>query len=102
MRVNRIAAVVSIVGVTALSPVTHAASNRASMVTPVAWLAQHLHDTDLVILQTGDEKTYPKEHVPGAQFVKMEDFTTPHIMDGKTLMAELPSDERLLGTLQRV
>src|SRR5262249_21275666 len=78
-----------------------AASNRTNMVTPVPWLAQHLKDPDLVILQIGDEKTYAKEHVPGAQPASMEDFTAPHIMDGKTLMTELPSDERLIASLQR-
>ena len=41
------------------------------MVTP-AWLAQHLNDRDLVVLQVGRKETYDAGHVPGARLVNYD------------------------------
>ena len=84
---------------------TAAASPRESMLTPVAWLAQHLHDSNLVVLQVGEADTYKKEHIPGAQAADMNAFVAP--MDHSAsapadqVMVELPSDDALRETLQR-
>jgi thiosulfate/3-mercaptopyruvate sulfurtransferase len=82
-----------------------AAGPRESMLTSVSWLADHLKDPNLVLLQVGDEKTYPKEHIPGAQAATMNDFIAP--MDhspqapADQVMVELPTDDALRKTLQR-
>src|SRR5215831_18326315 len=83
---------------------TTAASPRESMLTPVSWLAQHLHDPNLVVLQVGETDTYKKEHIPGAQAADMTAFVAP--MDhsanapASQLMIELPTDYSLRTTLQ--
>lgn len=85
------------------SPV-RAASPRDSMLTPVSWLAQHLNDPNLVILQVGEEATYKKSHVPGAQAASMNELAAP--MDHSAsappsqLMLELPTNDSLRTTLQ--
>jgi len=87
----------------AFSPViARAAGSREAMLTPVAWLAEHLHDANLVILQVGDAATYPREHVPGARAADMSRFAAP----GSTSQAppglrlEMPDDEALRTTLE--
>ncbi len=46
-----------------------AASSRDQLVVTPAWLAAHLSDKDLVILQVGTEAGYKAGHIPGAQLV---------------------------------
>jgi thiosulfate/3-mercaptopyruvate sulfurtransferase len=81
-----------------------AASPRESMLTPVSWLAQHLSDPHVVILQVGETATYKREHVPGAQAADMGEFAAP--MDhsasapASQLMLELPTDDSLRTTLR--
>jgi thiosulfate/3-mercaptopyruvate sulfurtransferase len=85
-------------------PSARAASPRESLLTPVSWLAQHLSDPNLVILQVGEVATYKREHIPGAQPADMDEFAAP--MDHSAsappsqLMLELPGDEQLRTTLQ--
>jgi thiosulfate/3-mercaptopyruvate sulfurtransferase len=45
------------------------AQTRADLLVTPAWLAAHLKDSDVVVLQVGERKTYDAEHVPGARFV---------------------------------
>ncbi|HUL73333.1 MAG TPA: rhodanese-like domain-containing protein [Vicinamibacterales bacterium] len=81
-----------------------AAGPRESMLTPVSWLAQHLKDPNLVILQVGEVGTYKRGHIPGAEAADMTEFVAP--MDHSStapagqIMVELPSDEQLRTTLQ--
>ena len=65
-----------------------AASPRDKLVVEPAWLAQHLADKDLVILQVGDKPSYDAGHIPGARLVALNDFAAPPVPDGLTL--ELP------------
>jgi len=65
---------------------------REPMLVTVDWLADHLKDPSLVLLQIGDKKDYDKGHVPGAQFLEYESISTPH-NHGVTLMLELPPVE---------
>jgi thiosulfate/3-mercaptopyruvate sulfurtransferase len=46
-------------------------ATRADLVVSPAWLAAHLKDAGLVVLQVGEKKTYDTEHVPGARFVNV-------------------------------
>lgn len=75
---------------------------REAMLTPVAWLAEHLHDANLVILQVGDAATYPHEHVPGARAADMARFAAPG-STGQTpsgLRLEMPDDDAVRTTLE--
>lgn len=65
-----------------------AAGPRDKLVVEPAWLAKHLGDKDLVILQVGDKPSYDAGHIPGARLVAITDFAAPPVADGLTL--ELP------------
>jgi len=54
---------------------------RESMLVSTAWLAQHLHDPDLVILSVGDKSQYDEGHIPGALYL---DYMDTHYMQSPT------------------
>ena len=69
------------------------------MLVSTEWLAAHLNDPKVVVLQEGDDRgEYEKEHVPGTRFLKDDDFTTGH----QGLMVELPPVERLKQTFEEL
>jgi thiosulfate/3-mercaptopyruvate sulfurtransferase len=65
----------AVVGLGLVQPATAPAqdasgSTRGTLVVTAAWLAQHLHDPDLVVLQIGamnNKETYDAGHIPGAR-----------------------------------
>lgn len=76
------------------------AATRAThpeMLVSTEWLAAHLNDPKVVILQEGDDRgEYEKEHIPGTRFLADDDFTTGH----QGLMVELPAVEKLTQTFE--
>jgi len=76
-------------------------ASREPMLVTVDWLADHLNDPSLVLLQIGDKKDYDKGHIPGAQFLEYESISTPH-NHGVTLMLELPPVEQLVSVFERL
>lgn len=81
----------------ALSTCCYAADSTAhpEMLVSTAWLADHLNDANVVVLQVGhDRSDYQKGHIPSARFLSTSDFTTGHT----GLMVELPSVEKLKQT----
>src|SRR5258707_5331825 len=81
---------------TAASPTS---AGREPMLVTVDWLADHLSDPSLVLLQIGEKKDYDKGHIPGAQFLEYESISTPH---GQGLMLELPPVEQLVSVFERL
>jgi thiosulfate/3-mercaptopyruvate sulfurtransferase len=81
---------------TAANPPTAA---REPMLVTIDWLADHLNDPSLVLLQIGEKKDYDKGHIPGAQFLEYESISTPH---GQGLMLELPPVEKLVSVFERL
>src|SRR5260370_21134956 len=76
---------------TAASPTS---AGREPMLVTVDWLADHLNDPSLVLLQIGDKKDYDKGHIPSAQFLEYESISTTqkHVT---TLKFELSQVEQL-------
>ena len=69
------------------------------MLVSTAWLADHLHDANVVVLQVGhDRSAYQKEHIPTARFLSTNDFTTGHT----GLMVELPTVEKLRQSFEEL
>jgi thiosulfate/3-mercaptopyruvate sulfurtransferase len=67
------------------------------MLVSTDWLAAHLNDPKVVILQAGEKRgAYEKEHIPGARFLNDADYTVGH----QGLMVELPSVEKLKQTFE--
>lgn len=73
-----------------------------SLVVSTKWLADHLHDKDLVIFHVGDRATrpfYDSTHIRGAQFLApLSEFSTPRVEGGLSL--ELPPVETLDSVLE--
>jgi thiosulfate/3-mercaptopyruvate sulfurtransferase len=76
-----------------------AAPPRAALVVDAAWLAAHLHDRDLVLLQVGTKETYDRQHIPGARF---GDWMQLHTMDATpgALTLEMPPAAALHDALE--
>ncbi len=72
---------------------------RSSMIVTTEWLAKHLNDKSLVLLQVGDRKEYDAAHLPGAQFIQTSDISTPR---GQGLNLELPAVEQLKATFEKL
>jgi thiosulfate/3-mercaptopyruvate sulfurtransferase len=83
-----------------------------TMLVSTAWLAQHLKDPSLVLLEIGPEDSYNAGHIPGAQYVNFHALMKPHNMDpkmqhhaydpsqaGSTLSLELPAIAQLDSVL---
>jgi thiosulfate/3-mercaptopyruvate sulfurtransferase len=69
-----------------------------SMIVSTEWLAKHLNDADLVMLQVGDKKEYDASHIPGAQYIQTSDISTPR---GQGLTLELPPVDQLKATFEK-
>ena len=62
------------------------AAAHPEMLVSTDWLASHLNDPKVVVLQAGEDRGgYDKEHIPGARFLNDNDYTTGH----QGLMVEL-------------
>lgn len=69
---------------------TAGAKDEGSMLVTTAWLAEHLSDKSIVILNIGQRAAYDAGHIPGARFVEMSSIST-----SQPLMLELPPVEKL-------
>lgn len=72
---------------------------RESLIVSSEWLATHLNDESLVLLQVGDKDEYLAGHIPGAQFVTMADISTPR---GSGLTLELPAVTQLQTAFEKL
>ncbi len=71
---------------------------RESMIVSTEWLAKHLNDDGIVLLQVGDKKEYEAAHIPGAQYIQTADISTPR---GQGLALELPPVDQLKATFEK-
>jgi len=71
---------------------------RDSMIVSTDWLARHLKDDGLVLLQVGDKKEYDAAHIQGAQYIQTSDISTPR---GQGLILELPPVDQLRATFEK-
>jgi thiosulfate/3-mercaptopyruvate sulfurtransferase len=72
---------------------------RDSMIVDTQWLAKHLEDDSLVLLQVGEKAEYLAGHIPGARFITIADISTPR---GEGLTLELPPAEQLKATFEKL
>ncbi len=80
------------------APAFGKAATRDSMIVTTAWLAEHLHDSSVVLLHVGDPKDYDSAHVPGARLVSLDMISVRGAASGLTL--ELPPLETLVERLE--
>jgi len=75
-------------------------ADRAPLLVTPAWLTKHLQDANLVLLHLGEKSEFEKEHIPGAQFITLQDISTPRDPSGKGLTLELPPVEQLQAAFE--
>lgn len=76
-----------------------APSVRESMIVSTEWLAQHLNDDSLVLFQVGEKDDYAAGHIPGAQYITLNDLSMPR---GEGLALELPPAAQLKTTFEKL
>ena len=64
------------------------AGARDRLVVSASWLAQHVHDPDLVLLHVGQKATFDAGHIANARFVTLRDITADTTPTSLTL--EMP------------
>lgn len=72
---------------------------RESQIVSSEWLAAHLNDKSLVLLQVGEKDEYVAGHIPGAQFITMTDLSTPR---SSGLALELPAVAQLQSAFEKL
>ena len=76
-----------------------APSARSDMLVSTAWLARHLNDPNIVILQVSrDRAAYDAGHVPGARFLALSDI----VMTRDGLLNELPPAATLKSVFEHL
>jgi thiosulfate/3-mercaptopyruvate sulfurtransferase len=75
---------------------TAAAQGTSSLLVTPAWLARHLHDANLVLLHVGGKAAFGKAHIPGAQFISLDDIS----VSNSKLTLELPPVETLTSAFE--
>lgn len=95
-------AVLAMMLLVVLVPSTQAAGDpklQESLIVSTDWLAKHLNDDSLVLLQVGEKDEYLAGHIPGAQFIAVADISTPR---GSGLALELPSVPQLQAAFEKL
>ena len=81
------------------TPADPASAAHPELVVSTQWLADHLHDPKLVIVQIGhDVGVYRAGHIPGARFLSMDKFVDHHTPPE----VELLPPEQLKKNLQEI
>jgi len=80
-------------------PYADAEKNRAAMIVSADWLGKHLADKNLVIIHIGDQAEYEAGHIPGAQYLALENISTPR---GSGLTLELPAPDKLKAAFEQL
>ena len=87
----------SIFGALALVLIAAAPADTVPLIVPTSWLAEHIDDPALVLLEVGEKDLYEAAHIPGARFVAYGDFAAPR---GDGLALEMPAPERMDSMLE--
>jgi thiosulfate/3-mercaptopyruvate sulfurtransferase len=73
--------------------------DKSTMLVTTAWLADHLKDSNLVILAIGQQKEYDAGHIPGSLFMKFGDLSAKKELSGLSL--ELPPMPDLVEVFEK-
>jgi thiosulfate/3-mercaptopyruvate sulfurtransferase len=91
--------IVTTLCVSSLTHVSGQSKVRDSMIVSTEWLAKHLNDADLLLLQVGDKKEYDSApHIKGAQYISTGDVSTPR---GSGLLLELLPVDQLKAVFEK-
>lgn len=79
--------------------VAAAATPRDALLVDAAWLKQHLHDRNLVLLQVGDQESFDAGHIAGARGITLKDVSAGD-GSGSALSLEMPNAAELREKLE--
>jgi thiosulfate/3-mercaptopyruvate sulfurtransferase len=91
--------VVSTLAAGSASGQTSSQKVRDSMIVSTEWLARHLDDDSLVLLQIGEKGEYEAGHIPRAQYIALADISTPR---GEGLSLQLPPAIQLKAVFEKL
>jgi len=83
------------------SGLMQAAGGPQPMIVSVDWLAGHLNDPSLVILEIGEEEGFKNSHIPGARFLDYDAIAAPQKSDS-ALSLELPPVASLVSVFEKL
>ncbi len=88
-----------------VSPLAAQLTTGDQLLTTPSWVAAHLNDPDLILLQVGPREDYDREHIPGTRFVELEMIATGRGPSGsgqaqEGLALELPTPADLRTRLE--
>jgi thiosulfate/3-mercaptopyruvate sulfurtransferase len=66
------------------------------------WLAQHLRDSNLVLLHVGERAEYNEQHIAGARYTTQSDVSVSSHDHDKGLMLEMPPADSLKAMLEKL
>jgi thiosulfate/3-mercaptopyruvate sulfurtransferase len=75
---------------------------RSQLLVSPAWLAQHINDPNLVLLQVGDAEEYMNEHLPRARFASLRAISRPETHSDTALSLEMLSADALRSALEKL
>jgi thiosulfate/3-mercaptopyruvate sulfurtransferase len=73
-------------------------SDSNSMLVSTSWLAEHVGDRTVVIINVGPRASYDAGHIPGARFLEMSSIAAT----GQPLTLELPPVEKLKSSFEEL
>jgi thiosulfate/3-mercaptopyruvate sulfurtransferase len=79
-----------------------AQSPRDTMVVSTAWLAEHVKDTNLVLLHLGPKPEYDTAHIPGARFITLNDIANSDTTSDTGLSLQMPAPDDLRARLEKI
>jgi len=100
MRTKTIAFVLSLVLIS-LAPAA-AQSPREALVVSAAWLADHLKDSNLVLLHLGVKPEYDAGHIPGARFITLNEIAVSDTTSPAGLTLQMPAPDDLRAKLEAI
>lgn len=95
-----LALLLPLLALTAAAPSRRPVKPAPMLVTP-AWLADHLHDQNLVLLHFGEQAQYDKHHIPSARFISYHEMAMADEAPGG-LDLEMPKPDSLRARLERM
>src|SRR6476646_4287782 len=75
---------------------------RSQLLVTPAWLAQHIKDPNIVLLQVGDAEEYMNEHIAGARFASLRSISRPDMQTDTSLHLEMLPAEGLRTALEKL
>ena len=72
---------------------------QQSLIVSTTWLADHMKDTNLVVLAVGEKSDYDAEHIAGSQFIE---YRSVGVKGTSGLTLELPSMDQLAEVFSKL